>query len=565
VGEASERLGQLAAAVRHPGIRRLQLAWTGCITAELAAAVGLAVVAHRLGGLGAVGLLGLIRSLPAAALGPFVASVAERRDHGRVLVAVLSARAALLALAVLVVATPVPDLLVFVVAAADALVYSAWWPTHSALVPQLATSPDQATAANVATTVIENLGTLVGPLVGAALLALSSPTAIFAVAAALLAAGAVVAAPLAGSEGGATGPEEDAPPTEGDGDEHAGALAGFRVALRSSAPRAVIGLYLVQTFALGVLGTLLVAVAVDLLDVGDEGIGLLNAAVGAGGLLGALASVALVGRGRLGRVLAAALVAWGAALLVAGGAPALVVVVPMLALLGACNAVVDVAALTLLQRVVPDAVLVRVLGVFEGLWWAMLGLGAVAGAALADATGPRAALLWTGALLPAVTLGSLGALRRLDAVGGPPPAVLDRLRAVPFFAPLSPTALERLAFSAAVEDVACGQVVVRAGDPGDAFYVIAAGSFEVEVGVDAEGGRRRRLGPEASFGEVALLRDVPRSATVRAATDGRLLRITRGRFLEALRFDPSMHELARTRADRLLARQARRQPGRAAS
>jgi MFS family permease len=554
VGEASERLGQLAAAVRHPGIRRLQVAWTGCITAELAAAVGLAVVAHRLGGLGAVGLLGLIRSLPAAALGPFVASLAERRDHGRMLVAVLAARAASLGVAVVVVATPVSDGLVFAVAAVDALVYSAWWPTHSALVPQLAASPDQATAANVATTVIENLGTLVGPLLGAVLLALSSPTAIFAVAAALLAAGAVVAAPLAGGGG------EEAPPTEGEGDEHAGALAGFRVALRSSAPRAVIGLYLVQTFALGVLGTLLVAVAVDLLDVGDEGIGLLNAAVGAGGLLGALASVALVGRGRLGRALGAALVTWGAALLVAGGAPALVVVVPMLALLGACNAVVDVAALTLLQRVVPDAVLVRVLGVFEGLWWAMLGLGAVAGAALADATGPRAALLWTGALLPAVTLGSVGALRRLDAVGGPPSAVLDRLRAVPFFAPLSPTALERLAFSAAVEDVARGQVVVRAGDPGDAFYVIAAGSFEV----DAEGGRRRRLGPDASFGEVALLRDVPRSATVRAATDGRLLRITRGRFLEALRFDPSMHELARTRADRLLARQARREADRPA-
>ena len=536
------RLGQLGAAFRNGDLRRVELAWTGCITAELAGTVALAVVAHRLGGLSAVGLLGLVRALPAAVLGPFVAAVTDRGRRGTVLCAVLAIRSVLLLAAAGIAASTVPDELIFAVAALDALVYSAWWPTQSALIPELAASPDEATAANVGTTLIESFGTLLGPLLGAVLLIVGSPAWVFGVAAGFLGAAAVIVSPLARRSGTAR-PEPDLPASVA---PRWRALAGFRVALRDPAPRAVIGLYLLQTFALGALGTLIVAASIDLLDLGDEGIGLLNAAVGAGGMVGALGSVALVGRRRLGSALGLALLGWGAAVAFAGALPGVAVVLTMLAVVGAGNAVVDVAALTLLQRIVPDDVLVRVLGVFEGLWWAMLGTGAVAGASLAEALGARGALVVVGVLLPSAAVVAVGSLRALDRAAGPPADVLERLQQVPFFAPLPAPALERLGFAAGRVPVIAGQLVIEAGETGDAFYVVEDGRFAVEV--PGQGDVPTGMG----FGEIALLRDVPRTATVRAATDGSLLRIRRDVFLGALSLDPASHEVAQAHADRLL-------------
>jgi MFS family permease len=516
-------------ALKNPDIRRVQLAWTGCISAETAQTVGLAVVAYRAGGLFAVAALGLTRTIPAAVVGPLAVTLVDRRPRARVLMLVLGLRGLLAACIAATVAASLPTVVVLAIAAADAVVYSVWWPTQSAVLPELADSPDEATSANVLTTVIENTGTLLGPLLGAALLAVADEvTTVFATAAVLLNASAIALGALAW---------RSTPPTTG-ADEvgPAGTFAGFRVALRERHPRTVIALYLLQTFGLGILGVLVVGLAVEVLDLGEAGIGVLNASVGAGGLVGAMASAALVGRRRLGSALGLALLLWSAGFALAGSIPA--AAVGALAAVGIANGLVDVAGLTLLQRTVHEALLVRVLGVFEGLWWAALGTGAMAGAAVVEVTGLRSAFVLVAVVVGAATLACTRALRRVDAVAGPPPEILRTLASVPFFRPLPPVAIERLAFSAVRRTVTAGTPVISAGEQGDAFYVVEHGMFDVAVD-----GRRSPLA-EPFFGEIALLHDVRRTATVTAVTDADVLVIERDRFLGALALDISSHEEA---------------------
>jgi MFS family permease len=521
MGRVARRLARAGGALANPSIRRVQVAWTGCITAEMAQAVGLAVVAYRLTGLYGVATLGLVRSLPAALIGPFAAGFVDRRRRERVLLEVLAARAALMAGAAIVVASALPVALVFVVAAVDAVVYSVWWPTQSALLPELATSANEATSANVATTVVENGGSLVGPLVGAALLRLASPAAVFVAAAIVLAVSAIVVVPLA----------RRALPRERPADGHAshGAFAGFRVAFGERHPRTIISLYLLQTFALGMLGVLTVATAIELLHLGESGVGVLSSAVGAGGLVGATASVALVGRRHLGTALGVALLGWGAAAILAGALPFAPVVIALLACIGVGNALVDVSALTLLQRTVDQVVLVRVLAVFEGLWWAMIGIGALAAAALIDAAGIRGALALTGAVLALAAIVEARELRRIDGVAGPPARVLERLQRVPFLESLPAAALERLAFAAASVEIPARTTVIKEGDRGELFYVVDEGEFEVHT----TNGRQVPV-TDGYFGEIALLRDVARTATVIARTNARVFTLTRDVFLGAV-------------------------------
>lgn len=531
---------QAAAALANPDIRQVQLAWTGCITAESAQAVALAVVAYRITGLYGVALLGLTRTVPAAVFGPFAAALVDGRPRGQVLMLTLATRAALMSAIAFVLAGGLPGHLVFALAAVDAIVYSVWWPTQSALLPELATSADEVTTANVATTVIENLGLLAGPLLGAVLLGLADPAGVFAFAAVVLVAATISIRGVARR-----------PRTQPRAASTAGAsrfFAGFAAAFGPRHPRTVIGLYLLQTLGLGMLGVLIVAVSLDRLALGESGIGVLTSAMGAGGLIGAAASVALVGRRRLGTSLGVALLGWGGAVALIAGPPVVPLVLVLLALVGVGNAMVDVTALTLLQRTVPDSVLVRVLGVFEGLWWAMLGLGAVVGATAVDRFGISGALLATATIVGAAALASGPALRAVDQVAGPPADILAGLRAVPFLAPLPPAALERLAFSAEVRTLTAGEVLVATGGPGDRFHVLLEGQVQVQPGPD----RTRELAAPASFGEIALLRGGARTATVVAVTDGRMASVGREQFLEALALDRSAHEAAAHHAARLL-------------
>jgi hypothetical protein len=202
----------------------------------------------------------------------------------------------------------------------------------------------------------------------------------------------------------------------------------------------------------------------------------------------------------------------------------------LLGVVGAANSLVNVAVFTLIQRAVPDDVLARVFGVIQFLWIASFGIGGLLIVPLIDSLGPEGALIAAGAFLPALVLLVGPRLLRLDAAAEAPAAELSLLRAIPIFAPLPGTPLEHLATRLVPLRVEPGTVVVRQGDSGDRFYVVVEG--EVEVTVD--GAPVSELGPGGYFGEIALLRDMPRTATATARTPVVLYALEREDFLAAV-------------------------------
>jgi hypothetical protein len=182
-----------------------------------------------------------------------------------------------------------------------------------------------------------------------------------------------------------------------------------------------------------------------------------------------------------------------------------------------------------MQRTAADEVLARVFGVLESLMLATLAIGSIVTPAIIASLGPKTTLVIVGMVLPALLLPAWPTLRRVDAAGRIP-ASLDLLRGVPIFAPLPSPVLERLAASALAVALSTGETVFVQGDRGDRFYVIEAGHAEVVV----DGGEPKVLGPGDFFGEIALLRDVPRTATVRAADGLRLYAIERDDFIAAV-------------------------------
>jgi MFS family permease len=499
-----ESLRALRAVFAEPNLRRLELAWTGSIGGEFAYAVALAVYAYDQGGATAVGVAGIARMLPSALAAPFATTIGDRFPRDRVMVAGHLVRGAASLATAAAVFVDAPVAAVYALATVVGIVSTAFWPAQAALLPALARTPERLTAANAASAMLETVGTFLGPAAGGVVLALSGTGALFAATGVLFVLCAVLVARIdvdARPEAGATG-----------GSVLREALAGFRAVGGDPRLRLLVGLYTVQALVTGALGVLIVVVALDLLDLGEPGVGFLNSAIGVGGLLGAFVAIALVGRGRLASDFGLGMVIWSAPIALVGIWPEAVPAFVLLGLLGVGATLVDVTALTLLQRAVPDAVLVRVCGVVESLWVGAIGVGAIAAPGLIALLGLRGALVATGLLLPVLT----GVLwRRLAAVdrGSTTPAEpLHLLRSSALFAPLRPSVLESLAVRLEPVRVESGSEVVRQGEAGDRFYVVAEGEVEVEQ----DGLALARLGPGEFFGEIALLRQTQRTATVRA-------------------------------------------------
>jgi Cyclic nucleotide-binding domain len=189
-----------------------------------------------------------------------------------------------------------------------------------------------------------------------------------------------------------------------------------------------------------------------------------------------------------------------------------------------------VAGFTLLQRVVHEEVLARVFGVLRSAFYATGGIGAIVAPALISSVGIRTALIITGAVIPVVTIPAFGMLAHVDRTLTVPTAELDRLRAIPMFAPLPAPTLESLASSLDRIQIGAGEPVFHQGDHGDRFYIIDTGEIEIEI----DGREANVLGPGDSFGEIALLRDVTRTATVRARKETQLFALERDAFLGAV-------------------------------
>jgi MFS family permease len=503
----------------NENVRRVELAWGAAIAAEWAHFVGLGVFAYRAGGTSAVGLAGLVRLLPAAIVAPAAASLADRFRRERFLLALTLVGGVALAGSAAAAFAGVASL-VYVFAAVVGVSSTLIRPTLQALLPSLARTPEELIASNGATSTIESVGTLVGPLLAGALVALASVGVVFGVAAAIAVAGAVLLTRVRveGSMHEVIGDRIGA---------YRELRSGFEAIARLPGTRSVLLLMVAQTFVRGCLNVLVVVAAFQVLHAGAGAVGYMTAAIGVGGLVGALRAMTLQGR-RLAVPFALSLVFWGLPITLIPVHPQLALALVLLGVVGVANSVEDVAGFTLMQRTIPHESLNRVLGVFWGLAMGAVAVGSFAAPSLVRAVGPRPAFLVVGLFLPLLTIAVYRRLTALDSLIAPSEE-LDRIDRVPMFAPLSLATKERLAAKLIHLSVAAGERVIRAGDAGDRFYVVDSGELDVDVN-----GRHTKIHADDYFGEIALLRDVPRTATVTASTASRLSALQRIDFLAAV-------------------------------
>jgi len=516
--------------LRNPALRRLELAWACSIVGAWAYGVAVVVYAFQHGGARAVGVVGLLRWGTAALASPFAAALGDRYDRRLVMVASDLVRAGLIVAAAAAVFVGSAPWLVYVLAGLVSVAGTPFRPAEAAYTPVLTNTPEELSAANVVAAAIESIGIFAGPALGGLLLAATNTGTVFVATAALVGASAVL---IVGIRAGA----EERPPGPSGESVLGELLAGARTIASDRKVALLVGLFAAQTFVDGLLGVLIAVIALSFLDAGAAAVGWLNAASGVGGIVGAVLAGMMVGRGRLAGN-------FGLGVLLFGLPLALVPVwrnesfaLLLLAFIGVGNTLADVSGMTLLQRFAPDAVLARVFGILESVLLLTVGLGAIVAPVLVSALGIRAALVVAGLLLPLLVVPTWPVLRRLDRGAVVPAHRIERLRAISFLALLPEATLEQLARAASEKQMKAGDEIVQQGERGDRFYVIDSGAVDVLV----DGLPTATLGPGDYFGEIALLRDVPRTATVRAREDGALLTLTHDAFVPAVSgYSPSL-------------------------
>jgi MFS family permease len=512
-------------------LRRLQLANLGSVLGNWAYVVGLAVYAYGEGGAGLVGLVTVIRMVPAALVGPFVSVLGDRFSRRATMIGADVLRAVMLLAAAATIAAEGPVWVVLTLVTATNIAAMAFRPAYQAILPGLSRTPEELTAANVATSTINSVGAVVGPAIGGLLLAVSSTSAVFALngASFIWSAALVVAV---------REPERTAAIKRARGLVGGDALAGLAALFSDGRRRLLTILYFAQAVVAGTVQVFLVVTVIEVVGADASVVGLITAASGIGGLIGGALVLGLVVRHRLSSLFAIGLALYGVPLALVGGVPELAVAFLAFPLAGLANTLVDVPATTLMQRLVPDELLSRVFGSLHSLLIGALAVGALLAPLLVDALGPRWALVVVGLSLPTLVLLTWRALRGIDSAADAPEAT-ELFREVPLFAMLPESVLERLAAGSEVVRVPAGEVVFHEGDPGDRFYVIEDGQVEIAG---------KAFGRGESFGEIALLRDVPRTATVTARTDVVVRAIGREPFLDAV----NAHEPVAAAADAIV-------------
>ena len=509
-------LGAVREAFGNDGIRRLAISWTLGIAADAALGVVTLVTVFNLGGVVAAGLLGAIRMVPAVIAGMLASAMLERVRADRFLVALGLIRAACAGLTAIVIVAgagsptgppmiPVLFLLAAIAGAAGAPIR----PTQITLMPAIARSPAELVAANAVWSTGEAVGSFAGPFVAGVLMAF----ALAPVAAALAALGFLVTAVVA------LGLRFEQAADAAGAVRRAGPSLRLREGIRAVGRRPVLAWSLFgaygQVVTRGLLNALVVVAAIELLGMGQAGAGILGAALGLGGLVGAILATTSSRADRLVRTEAMALVVWGVPIAVIGLVPVPTVALVAMIVIGVANATYDVALFTILQRGSRNDERAATLSVLEGV----IGFGLVSGSllapALTSAFGARGALVVAGAILPAVAVVILARIGRIDEPATVNEDITRLLRQVPAFAELPMTAVERLAAGLAPIAVTAGSTVMREGEPGDTFIVIATGEAEVTVA----GRPIHTVGPGSGVGEIALLRRSARTATVVALTD----------------------------------------------
>jgi MFS family permease len=530
-----DSLSAFASVWRNANLRWLELAWGASVVAQYAYLVAVSVYAYGVGGEKAVGLLFLARLLPAALISPFAGMLGDRYPRERVLFLTNVTRVVLVMASAVGVFADANAWIVYGLSIAATIATTPFRSSQAALTPGLASTPEELTAANAVASGVESVAVFAGPALAGLLLALASTGAVFTATAVLVAISAFFVVLIRVEH-------EERPRRELAASTIAAErLAGFTVLGQHPSLRVMLLLLTAQTTLFGALQVFIVVMALDLLALGDGGVGYLNAAIGIGAFIGAVGALSLTGVRRLSPAFLIGLVVTGLPLVAVGWWNELAVATAALLIIGIGNSFVDVAGLTLVQRTVPDDVLARVFGVIQMLWMASMGIGAALAPALINWIGIENALIAAGVFLPALVAVSASTVARIDAQAAPPEA--DELRllvSVPIFTPLPGGSLEHLAGRLVPLRVDAGTVVVREGDVGDRFYIVTEGELEVTQ----DGVKIAELEPGGYFGEIALLRDTNRTATVTARSDAVLYALDREEFLAAVTGHPQSSEAA---------------------
>jgi MFS family permease len=474
----------------------------------------------------------MTRFLCALVTSPFGGLVADRTERVRLMVTLDSVALVLqVALAVLA-ALHGAVVIAIVLSALTSVAGSAYDPAARATTPSVV-GEEHLAAANSAQSAAENLSAIVGPALAGLLLVFTPPAAVFAINAATFGISAVLVSRMRArsraadiTEGGTVGPLKQM-------------ADGFAAFVESPTVMLLAGFSILASFVYGTDTVLFVVVSRDQLGTGSTGYGYLLAGLGAGGILIAAFMNRIAAARRLGAIIVAGMAVYcvPTALLTIVHAPWLAFVVEVVR--GAGTIVVDVLAVTALQRLVKPDVVARVFGVFFALVLAAVSLGALLMPILLGAVGLHATLLIMGFAIPALSVAAYPWLRALDARAlGALSAIAPRiatLQTLDIFTGATRTALERLAKSALEESVAVGAVLIREGAEPDDFFVLTAG--EVAVSAAGEAGVARSLGtlgPPAYFGEIGLLEHRARTATITATAPCTVLRIHGPDFVDAL-------------------------------
>lgn len=530
-----QSVGVFKSVVANANLRNLELAWAMSILGQWAFVVAVSIYAYSAGGGEAVGLIILLRFLAAAVTAPFAGMLADRYRRELVLLVSALSRIVLIGAAATGVFLDVEPTVVYALAIAAAIATTPFRSAQAALTPSLARTPEELTAANAVASTVESIAVFAGPALAGILLAIAGTGAVFAVTAGMLVLSVVFLVRVSAPRAAAPKGDVEASTIVSE------ALAGFRTIGHEPPLRVLIGLLAAQTFLFGVLQVFIVILSIEILGFGEAGVGYLNAAIGLGSVLGAILAIGLTGTRRLSPAFVAGIVLIGAPLVILGLWSQTIVALVLLGVVGFGSSLVDVAGLTLVQRAVPEDVLARVFGVIQMLFYASLGIGAILAPRLDEWLGTEAALIATGVFLVALTVLVAPRLFGIDAAADRPGA--DELRLLgrtPIFSPLPGTTLEHLAGRLIPLRVEPGTVVMSEGSAGDRFYLIAEG----EMDVSADGKLLSRLAAGDYFGEIALLRDVPRTATVTASAPVVLYALEREDFLAAVTGHPPSAQAA---------------------
>ena len=483
-----------------------------------------------------LGIVGAARILPYIVLSIPAGIVADRFDRRLVLLTTDVIRGVIMLVIAAVVIAGLPVILV-VVLAVIATCFSAFFsPAIGAYLPSLVKDESELGPANSAWSSLDNLAFFIGPAFGAILLGIGGLGAAFLLNAATFGVVALVLLRLPSAR-----PTPSATPAA-HGDTPTAApnvRAVYRTILR---PLSGLALLNVATgFVFGGLGVLTVVLAINVFNVGEAGTGLFNSAIGVGGVLGAVVAGALVLRRRLGPPLIAGAVLMLAGLVALGQVQAFTIALAAIALAAGSSLLLEIVSTTLLQRIVPDEIRGRTIGIMETTSVAAYAAGSFV-LPVFGATNPGLVLSASGVVMLIVGIVSVVLLGRYAIQEPATPPAVRRLAEVSLFAGLTPARLETAMRAALVRDVKPGEVIIRQGDEADNFYVIDAGRVQVTqtTGPDAPSRVLRQMGAGEVFGEIGLLSRVPRTATVTALTDGRLVALGKDAFLELVSAGPGL-------------------------